>query len=63
MASCPDGSGLLAAGAYSGVAALYDQHSMELTALLQGHTGGLTQACSPSCLHMCKFRKCLQMAP
>ena len=43
MASCPDGSGLLAAGAYSGTAALYDQHTMELLALLQGHTGGLTQ--------------------
>ena len=49
LASCPDGSGLLAAGAYSGSAALYDQHTLELLFVLQGHTGGLTQARPAAC--------------
>ena len=34
---------MLAAGAYSGVAALYDAHTLAPMALLEGHTGGITQ--------------------
>lgn len=44
LAPNPDRSGLLAAGAYSGVAALYDALSRSLVCLLEGHTGGVTQA-------------------
>ena len=36
--------GLLAAGAYSGTAALYDTRTMGATCVLSGHAGGITQA-------------------
>ena len=40
----PDLSGMLAAGAYSGVAALYDAGTLAPTALLPGgHSAGITQ--------------------
>ena len=39
----PDGSGLLAAGSYSGTAGLYDSRTNELLYVLQGQKGGLTQ--------------------
>ena len=39
----PDRTGLMAAGSYSGEAALYDNNSQELLFLLQGQKGGLTQ--------------------
>ncbi|KAK9861596.1 hypothetical protein WJX84_007684 [Apatococcus fuscideae] len=42
IAFSPDG-GLMAAGAYSGVAALYDPRSLEMLLALSGHTGGITQ--------------------
>ena len=34
---------LMAAGAYSGIAALYDPRSLEMLLTLSGHTGGITQ--------------------
>lgn len=43
MACNPDHSGMLAVGAYSGVAGLYDLGSAELLLVLQGHQGGITQ--------------------
>ncbi|KAK9815178.1 hypothetical protein WJX73_009848 [Symbiochloris irregularis] len=43
MACNPDRSSMVAAGAYSGTAALYALDSQELLVLLQGHRGGLTQ--------------------
>ena len=44
LALNPDRTGMLAAGAYSGVAALYDAAARgALIALLEGHTGGVTQ--------------------
>lgn len=45
LAYNPDRSGMLAAGAYSGVAALYDAASLAPMALLpDGHRAGITQA-------------------
>ena len=43
LAPSPDRSGLLAAGSYSGVAALFDEATGELLFLLAGHSGGVTQ--------------------
>ncbi|KAK9831400.1 hypothetical protein WJX81_001243 [Elliptochloris bilobata] len=43
LAPNPDRSGLLAAGSYSGAAALFDENSGELLFLLAGHVGGVTQ--------------------
>jgi hypothetical protein len=44
LAYNPDLSGMLAAGAYSGVAALYDSGTLAPIALLPGgHTAGITQ--------------------
>lgn len=37
----------MAAGAYSGVAALYDPRSLEMLMTLTGHTGGITQVLTP----------------
>jgi hypothetical protein len=45
LAYNPDLSGMLAAGAYSGVAALYDAGTLAPIALLPGgHSAGITQA-------------------
>ena len=44
LAPSPDRSGLLAAGSYSGAAALFDEATGELLFLLAGHSGGVTQA-------------------
>lgn len=47
LAYNPDRSGMLAAGAYSGVAALYDAATLAPMALLpDGHSAGITQASS-----------------
>lgn len=43
MASNEDGSGVLAAGAYSGDAAVLDERTGELLYVLQGQKGGITQ--------------------
>lgn len=43
MSANPDGSGVLAAGAYSGDAALLDERTRELLYVLQGQKGGITQ--------------------
>ena len=45
LAYSPLGDGLLAAGAYSGTAALYDTRTLGATCILSGHTGGITQVC------------------
>lgn len=48
MAFNPDRKGQMAAGSYSGQAALYDSDSNDLLFLLQGQKGGLTQVhCKP----------------
>ena len=47
LAPSPDRSGLLAAGSYSGAAALFDEATGELLFLLAGHSGGVTQV--PPC--------------
>lgn len=44
MSFNPDRSGLMAAGSFSGQAALYDSTTSELLFLLEGQKGGLTQA-------------------
>ena len=44
LAYSPLDDGLLAAGAYSGVAALYDTRTLRATCVLPGHSGGITQA-------------------
>jgi len=44
LAPSPDRSGLLAAGSYSGAAALFDEGAGELLFVLAGHVGGVTQA-------------------
>lgn len=44
MAFNGEGGGLMAAGSYSGIAALYDPDALHLIALLDGHSGGITQA-------------------
>ncbi len=36
---------LMAAGAYSGIAAVYDPRSLEMLLSLSGHAGGITQVC------------------
>lgn len=43
MASNDDGSGMMAAGAYSGDAAVMDERTGELLYVLQGQKGGITQ--------------------
>ncbi|EIE24132.1 WD40 repeat-like protein, partial [Coccomyxa subellipsoidea C-169] len=43
MASNEDGSGMMAAGAYSGDAAVMDERTGELLYVLQGQKGGITQ--------------------
>ncbi|PRW60676.1 telomerase Cajal body 1 [Chlorella sorokiniana] len=46
LAPNPDRSGMLAAGSYSGAAALVDPRTRELLCLLEGgHTGGITHLC------------------
>lgn len=46
----PDRSGMMAAGSYSGQAAMYDSRTGELLYLLQGQKGGITQVQpSPVC--------------
>ena len=42
----PDRGGMMAVGAYSGTAALYDSRTRETLFLLQGQAGGLTQVCN-----------------
>ena len=44
LAYSPMADGLLAAGAYSGTAALYDTRTLGATCILSGHSGGITQA-------------------
>jgi len=43
LAYSPVSSGVLAAGSYSGIAAMYDTHMRSATCTLAGHTGGITQ--------------------
>mmetsp|Transcript_4588 Transcript_4588/g.13196 ORF Transcript_4588/g.13196 Transcript_4588/m.13196 type:complete len:424 (-) Transcript_4588:321-1592(-) len=44
LAFNPDNSGIIAAGAYSGVAALYDAHTLApATVMAGGHSAGITQ--------------------
>ena len=43
LAYSPDANGVLAAGSYSGVAAIYDTHMRSATCTLAGHNGGITQ--------------------
>ncbi len=47
LAYSPLDDGLLAAGAYSGIAALYDTRTLRATCVLAGHVGGITQARGP----------------
>ncbi|PSC69324.1 telomerase Cajal body 1 [Micractinium conductrix] len=50
IAANPDRSGMLAAGSYSGGAALLDSRTRELLCLLEGgHVGGLTHLCFSAC--------------
>ncbi len=47
LACNPDRSGMLAAGAYSGDAGIFDERTGELQYVLQGQKGGITQVCEP----------------
>lgn len=49
IACAQDASGLMAAGAYSGIAALYDYRTHEQLAVLEGHTGGITHLKFSAC--------------
>lgn len=51
----PDRSNLMAAGSYSGEAALYDSSSQELLFLLQGQKGGLTEVCCTVIYFICLY--------
>ncbi len=62
LAYSPMADGLLAAGAYSGTAAMYDTRTMGATCILAGHSGGITQV-SPhraSCCPRCTVPLCHQ---
>ena len=49
IACAQDQSGLMAAGAYSGIVALYDYRSREQLATLEGHVGGITNVKFSAC--------------
>lgn len=56
LAFNPDNSGIIAAGAYSGVAALYDAHTLAPAAVMSGgHTAGITKVRAASILSLRKL--------